>query len=311
MASTRTTTHRPVPAGRLVRAHRVRPGAGARRRRPGARPLCLGALRRGARRAQRSASGRRARRRSSIASRSNSTARSASSRSAAAAKRRARSPRSSRPIPTYLPGEAEASPRVRAAFSDVRQRLLPEIAPRRYARGQGDVRSQGLRDRGAAVPPGARAARRSRHGRQAARPAHAVSGLPRSVGRGVDAAARAAQAGGRRAARRRRAGRRSRIRIASTRWLDKDVTPPVVIRQEMPRLTPIDEARRRRTRGVVEVVIDEQGRVTVRRDPRVGAPDVRRRAAVGGARLALSAGDADGQARPLPQDDPDQRQSQH
>src|SRR4051794_22321934 len=35
--------------------------------------------------------------------------------------------------PAYLPGDAEASPRVRAAFSDVRKRLLPDIAARRYA----------------------------------------------------------------------------------------------------------------------------------------------------------------------------------
>src|SRR5579859_4514286 len=35
--------------------------------------------------------------------------------------------------PTYQPGEEEASPRVRAAFSDVRKRLLPQIATERYA----------------------------------------------------------------------------------------------------------------------------------------------------------------------------------
>lgn len=34
--------------------------------------------------------------------------------------------------PLFLPGESEASPRVRTAFSDVRQRLLPEIAASRY-----------------------------------------------------------------------------------------------------------------------------------------------------------------------------------
>ena len=31
-----------------------------------------------------------------------------------------------------MPGEADASPRVRAAFTDVRKRLLPEIRPTRY-----------------------------------------------------------------------------------------------------------------------------------------------------------------------------------
>jgi hypothetical protein len=35
--------------------------------------------------------------------------------------------------PMYVPGESEASPRVRAAFSEVRQRQLPEIARSRYA----------------------------------------------------------------------------------------------------------------------------------------------------------------------------------
>ena len=34
--------------------------------------------------------------------------------------------------PLFVPGEADASPRVRGAFSDVRQRLLPQIASNRY-----------------------------------------------------------------------------------------------------------------------------------------------------------------------------------
>jgi len=34
--------------------------------------------------------------------------------------------------PTYRPGESEAAPRVRATFTDVRKRLLPEIATARY-----------------------------------------------------------------------------------------------------------------------------------------------------------------------------------
>src|SRR4051795_11718993 len=34
--------------------------------------------------------------------------------------------------PMFQPGEVEASPRVRAAFSDVRRRLLPDIANSRY-----------------------------------------------------------------------------------------------------------------------------------------------------------------------------------
>jgi len=35
--------------------------------------------------------------------------------------------------PLFMPGEADASPRVRTAFSEVRQRLLPQIASTRYA----------------------------------------------------------------------------------------------------------------------------------------------------------------------------------
>jgi tetratricopeptide (TPR) repeat protein len=35
--------------------------------------------------------------------------------------------------PWYQPSESDASPRVRAAFSDVRQRLLPDISSQRYA----------------------------------------------------------------------------------------------------------------------------------------------------------------------------------
>ena len=41
---------------------------------------------------------------------------------------------------------------------------------------------------------------------------------------------------------------------------DPDVTPPVVIRQQMPALTPAVK-QQAKERGVVEVLIDEQGRV--------------------------------------------------
>src|SRR5262249_56606136 len=39
--------------------------------------------------------------------------------------------------PAYLPGDAEASPRVRAAFSDVRKRMLPGIVSSVYADAKG------------------------------------------------------------------------------------------------------------------------------------------------------------------------------
>jgi len=43
--------------------------------------------------------------------------------------------------------------------------------------------------------------------------------------------------------------------------LDKDVTAPVIVRQEMPGLTPAMKAQAK-NRGVIEVVIDELGRVS-------------------------------------------------
>lgn len=39
--------------------------------------------------------------------------------------------------PFYEPGESEASPRVRTTFADVRQRLLPDLATARYAEAKG------------------------------------------------------------------------------------------------------------------------------------------------------------------------------
>lgn len=160
--------------------------------------------------------------------------------------------------PAYLPGDAEASPRVRAAFSDVRKRLLPEIAAKRYAdaktafdrkdyvhaaqqfRGviallddpdmggrQTDLRTlaAGFLDLSiAATPPP-----------EPPKPAPAAAPVPPPVPPPDP----------------------NRIYSAS----DADVVPPVVIKQDMPRLTPIMKPQAR-NRGVVEIVIDELGRVT-------------------------------------------------
>lgn len=159
--------------------------------------------------------------------------------------------------PGYLPGEAEASPRVRAAFSDVRRRLLPEIASSRYAEAKAsfdrkehekaaqqfkqvlallddpdmggklsDLRtlSNGFMDLAvAAIPPP-----------PPPKPVITTPAPPPP------------------------APRPDPNRIYT--MLDKDVTSPVIIRQEMPRLTPSMKSQAK-DRGVVEVVIDEQGRV--------------------------------------------------
>ena len=159
--------------------------------------------------------------------------------------------------PSYQPGDAEASPRVRAAFSDVRKRLLPDIASARYADAKSafdrkdypvaarqfrdvlslledpdmggrlpDLRtlSTGFLDLSVAAtaPPPEPA--------KPAAPAPVVPAAPKVDPNHIYGIG------------------------------DTAVTPPVVLRQEMPRLTPAMTAQAHE-RGIVEVVIDEQGRV--------------------------------------------------
>lgn len=161
--------------------------------------------------------------------------------------------------PSYQPGEVEASPRVRAAFSDVRRRLLPDIATGRYAEAKAlfdrkeyaaaaqhfrgvtallddpdmggklaDLRMlvSGFVDLSvaAATPPPA-----------PARP-QLVAAPPPPAPPQLDA---------------------QRTYTVG----DPAVRPPVVVRQEMPKLTPVMKLQTRE-RGMVEIVIDEQGRVT-------------------------------------------------
>jgi len=161
--------------------------------------------------------------------------------------------------PTYQPGEAEASPRVRSAFSDVRKRLLPELAGARYLEAKAtydrkdypaatqqfkavvgllddpdmggrlaDLRTlaSGFMDlaSAAAAPPPAPKAE------------PVVAPPPAPVVPKPDP---------------------NRIYT----MLDSDVTMPKVIRQDMPNLTQSMKTQAR-DRGIIEVVIDEQGRVS-------------------------------------------------
>jgi TonB family protein len=158
--------------------------------------------------------------------------------------------------PAYLPGEVEASPRVRAAFSDVRRRLLPDIASSRYAE------AKALFDR--------------KEYASAATQFRQVVKLLDDPDMG---------------------GKLSDLRTLVTGFLDlsvaatpppeppkpvavapppppvpqpdpnraytmadKDVIAPVIVRQQMPQLTQTMKLQAR-GRGVVEVIIDEQGRV--------------------------------------------------
>jgi TonB family protein len=160
--------------------------------------------------------------------------------------------------PSYQPGEVEASPRVRAAFSDVRRRLLPEIATGRYAE------AKALFDR----KEYAAAAQHFRSvtallddpdmGGKLADLRMLVSGF---VDLSVAAAAPPPAP-------------RPQVVAAPPPPAppqldphrtytvgDPAVRPPVVVRQEMPKLTPVMKLQTRE-RGMVEIVIDEQGRVT-------------------------------------------------
>ena len=162
--------------------------------------------------------------------------------------------------PSYLPGDAEASPRVRAAFSDVRRRLLPEIASKHYSEAKAifdrkeyarasiafkqvlvllddpdmggklaDLRTlaNGFLDLAvAATPP-------PEPPKPTPPPAPEPAAAPATPQPDPN-------------------------RIYTMN--DTDVVPPVIIRQDLPRLTPIMKPQAR-DRGIVEVVIDEMGRV--------------------------------------------------
>jgi TonB family protein len=163
--------------------------------------------------------------------------------------------------PMFVPGEADASPRVRTAFSEVRQRLLPQIATTRYAAAKAaydrkeyssaeaqfrslltllddpqmggrlpDLRTlaNGFVDlaAAAAAPP----------------PEPKKADPPAPVAPAPVAPV---------------APREAHVWTAE----ESGVVLPVVIRQDVPRV-PTQLAAQARERGLLDVVIDEQGRVT-------------------------------------------------
>lgn len=163
--------------------------------------------------------------------------------------------------PMYLPSEAEASPRVRTAFSEVRQRQLPEIARARYSAAKAtfdrkhfaqaeqqfrellrliddpdmggrlsDLRMlvAGFLDlsTAAAAPPPEPVSE--------PRPAPAAPPPPSKPALPANYVFSAADAG---------------------------VVAPVAVKQDVPRV-PSTITSQTRERGILELVIDEQGRVT-------------------------------------------------
>jgi len=162
--------------------------------------------------------------------------------------------------PTYLPKEEEASPRVRATFSDVRKRILPQIATERYA----DAKT--LFDKkmfAAASQPFKNVIKLIDDPDMGGREADlrtlasgfldlsvAATAPPPEAPKSVAPAPVAAPPPP--------APKPDPLRIYSIG--DKDVTPPVILRQDMPSLTQIVKLQAS-DRGVVEIVIDQAGRV--------------------------------------------------
>lgn len=159
--------------------------------------------------------------------------------------------------PFYRPEEAEAAPRVRAAFQDVRQRMLPEIAAERYATAKAtfdrkefatavDQFRQVLTlledpDMAGRLPDLHTLAKGFLELSEASVPAPAPP-EPEPEPEPVAATPPAPVV--------------PRIYVID----DPGIVPPATIRQDMPRM-PSSVAMVARTSGIVEVVVDERGRV--------------------------------------------------
>jgi TonB family protein len=165
--------------------------------------------------------------------------------------------------PTYLPNQEEASPRVRTAFSDVRKRLLPQIATERYA----DAKTLFDKKMFAAAAlqfrnvikliddpdmGGRLADLRTLASGFLDLSVAATTPLPEPLKPATQAPAPVAAPSAP------PAPKADPLHIYNTG--DKDVTPPVILRQDMPPLSPIVKLQASE-KGVVEVVIDQAGRV--------------------------------------------------
>lgn len=161
--------------------------------------------------------------------------------------------------PMYQPSEADASPRVRTAFTEVRQRVLPTIAASQYTAAK---RLYDRKEYASAVTEFRSLLRllddADMKGQQSDLRVLASGFLELSVAAAAPpppkndppppAAEPAAPAPSPRANR-------------TYTQDDAGVSPAIVIKQELPRV-PSAIANQVRDRGVVEVVIDELGRVT-------------------------------------------------
>jgi hypothetical protein len=164
--------------------------------------------------------------------------------------------------PTYQPGEADAAPRVRATFTEVRRRLLPDIATSRYksAKASYDRREWGAAEQQfklvlSLIDDPDTAGRLSDLRVLTAGflelSARAAAPPPEPKPEPVPAAVRSTPPPAPPVARP-EAGR-----IYSLD--DTQVIPPVIVRQDIPSV-PANVIAMASPRGVLEVVIDEQGR---------------------------------------------------
>jgi tetratricopeptide (TPR) repeat protein len=162
--------------------------------------------------------------------------------------------------PLFMPNETDASPRVRSAFSDVRQRLLPEIASLRYAaakaaydRKEYATAEEQFRDLVSLLNDPQMGGRLSDLRTLAVgfvdlASAAAAPPEPKKVEPALPPPPVAAS---------------SVESRAPHVWTGDEpgVTPPVPVRQDVPRVPSLIAAQARE-RGLLEVVIDELGRVS-------------------------------------------------
>jgi TonB family protein len=160
--------------------------------------------------------------------------------------------------PLFQPSEADASPRVRAAFSDVRQRLLPEIASSRYASAKASfdrkefvAAEQQFKALLALIDDP------QMGGRLKDLRVLVAGFLDLSTAAGAPPAALESKEDAPKTA--------SSLPLAAASHIwnvgEVGVVPPTTIRQEVPHVPPAI-AGHTRDHGVLEIVIDEQGRVT-------------------------------------------------
>jgi TonB family protein len=166
--------------------------------------------------------------------------------------------------PMFVPGEADASPRVRTAFSDVRQRLLPQIASAHYtlAKTAFDRKEFASAERQfralAALLDDPQMGGRLGDLRVLVSGfldlASAAAAPPPDPKKEEPAPAPPPPA----------APPQPLVAAAPRVWTGDEagVTMPVVIRQDLPPV-PMPIASQTRDNGLLEIVIDEQGRVSM------------------------------------------------